>query len=50
MALRAGTLAMLDDSVGVNDACLLEPLDEEHFIINLHVRFQHHQIYVSTFI
>ncbi len=48
MALRPGTMAMLDNSVGVSDACLLEPLNEDNFLYNLSRRFQHDQIYVSN--
>ena len=48
MALRGGTIAALDNAVGVSDMCLLPSVDEENFIENLCVRFRHDQIYVST--
>jgi myosin I len=38
---------MLDNTVGVSDMCLLDPLDEDTFLENLQIRFQHGQIYVS---
>ena len=47
MALHAGTLGLLENTVGVSDACLLEPLTEDAFIENLRKRFHHDQIYVS---
>lgn len=42
------SMALFDTTVGVNDACLLEPLDEDHFVENLRSRFHHSIIYVST--
>ena len=48
MALHAGARSLLDANVGVSDMCLLEPLDEDNFIDNLHRRFMHDQIYVSS--
>ncbi len=48
MALHAGARSLLDAVVGVSDMCLLEPLDEDHFLDNLQRRFQHNQIYVSV--
>ena len=50
MALRSGTIAALDNVVGVSDMCLLEPLDEDNFLENLSHRFDQKQIYVSSFI
>ena len=37
----------LEAGVGVSDCCLLQPLDGEHFLHNLRMRFQHQVIYVS---
>jgi hypothetical protein len=39
----------VEGGVGVSDMCLLEPLEEESFIDNLHKRFSADQIYVSLF-
>lgn len=47
MALSFGTVAMLDNTVGVSDMCLLDPLSEDAIIENLQTRFRHGQIYVS---
>ena len=48
MALHQVTLAIFENNVGVSDAVLLDPLTEDNFISNLHDRFNHDQIYVST--
>ena len=48
MALRPGTRSLLDNSIGVSDACLLDPIDEDNFVENLQLRFQRDRIYVSN--
>jgi len=48
MALRGGTIAALDNVVGVSDMCLLESVNEDTFIENLSSRFKRAQIYVSV--
>ena len=48
MAARPGGVEALDNTVGVSDMCLLEPLSEENFIYNLYERYRHQIIYVST--
>lgn len=45
MALRGGTIAALDNVVGVSDMCLLQPVNENTFLENLSSRFKHAQIY-----
>jgi hypothetical protein len=40
--------SLLDNMIGVGDMVLLEPLNEETFIDNLKKRFDHNEIYVST--
>lgn len=45
MALRGGTIAALDNVVGVSDMCLLESVNEDTFIENLSSRFKRAQIY-----
>ena len=47
MALHQGTVAMLENKVGVSDVVLLYPVTETDFINNLHIRFDHDLIYVS---
>lgn len=47
MALHQGSLAILENNVGVSDAVLLDPVSEDPFIENLKLRYQHNQIYVS---
>lgn len=47
MALHQGSLAILENNVGVSDAVLLDPVSEDAFIENLKLRYQHNQIYVS---
>ena len=49
MALHAGARSLLDGAVGVSDMCLLDPVNEDTFIQNLHQRFQRDQIYVSIY-
>lgn len=48
MAVPGGRVAALDDPVGLSDMCLLEPLTEDNFLTNLHQRFKHDLIYVSS--
>ena len=43
-----GRPVTLEREVGVWDTVLLEPLTEQAFIANLHQRYKHDQIYVST--
>ncbi|XP_061180865.1 unconventional myosin-Ib-like [Saccostrea echinata] len=45
MALHQGSLAILENNVGVSDAVLLDPMTEDAFIENLRLRYQHNQIY-----
>lgn len=45
MALHQGSLAILENNVGVSDAVLLDPVSEDAFIENLKLRYQHNQIY-----
>ncbi|KAK2150781.1 hypothetical protein LSH36_389g00009 [Paralvinella palmiformis] len=45
MAARPGGVEALDNTVGVSDMCLLEPLSEENFIYNLYERYRHQIIY-----
>ena len=43
-----GVKSLLDGTVGVGDSVLIEPLNEENFLENLQLRFQHDNIYVSV--
>ena len=47
MALN-GTSSLLDGTIGVGDSVLIEPLNEDNFVENLQLRFQHDNIYVSV--
>lgn len=49
MALHQGSLAILENNVGVSDAVLLDPVSEDAFIENLRLRYQHNQIYVRDY-
>ena len=49
MALHQGSLAILENNVGVSDAVLLDPISEDAFIENLRLRYQHNQIYVRDY-
>lgn len=40
--------SLLDNMIGVGDMVLLEPLNEDSFIVNLRNRFDHNEIYVSS--
>ena len=47
MALN-GTSSLLDGTIGVGDAVLIEPLTEDNFVENIQLRFEHDNIYVSS--
>lgn len=40
--------SLLDNMIGVGDMVLLEPMTEESFLENLRKRFDHNEIYVSS--
>lgn len=40
----------LDQEIGASDTVLLDPLNEDSFIANLHQRFKRDQIYVSKYL
>lgn len=42
-------MALLENSVGVEDLVLLEPLDEESLLKNLQLRYESREIYVSCY-
>ena len=42
-----GTSSLLDGTIGVGDAVLIEPLNEDNFLENIQLRFNHDNIYVS---
>ena len=42
-----GASSLLDGTIGVGDAVLIEPLDEDNFLENIQLRFNHDNIYVS---
>lgn len=54
MTLLPGSVVILnmtlrEDSVGVEDLVLLEPLEQESLLKNLKLRYENKEIYVSVY-